>query len=197
MAMRIAYIGMGANIASRAGAPEATLAAAVGRLASLGRVTRRSGLYSTTPVGYAAQPRFTNAAVVLETALAPFELLEALMAIEREFGRDRSTGEANGPRTLDLDILLIGDLVLHEAHLEVPHPRLAERAFVLVPLAEIAPGVVDPRHGKTVAQLLDTLRQYERSDNDGVVRIESESWRAAADGGSGVVRGSGEPDAHG
>lgn len=188
---------MGANIASHAGAPEATLAAALGRLASLGRVTRRSRLYSTTPVGYAAQPRFTNAAIALETAFAPFGLLEGMMAIEREFGRDRSTGMENGPRTLDLDILLIGDLVLHEAHLEVPHPRLAERAFVLVPLAEIAREVVEPRYGKTVAQLLEILRREEKGDIDGVVRIESESWRAAADGGSGVVRGSGEPDAHG
>ncbi len=188
---------MGANLASRTGAPDATLAATILRLASLGRVTRRSGLYSTTPVGYAAQPRFTNAVVALETMLAPFELLEALMALEREFGRDRSKAVINGPRTLDLDILLMGDLVLHEARLEIPHPRLAERAFVLVPLVEIAPEAVDPRHNRTVAQLLNALTQHnsDKGDADGVVRIESEIWRTAAGGGSDGVRGSGESDA--
>lgn len=202
---------MGANLTSRLGTPEAALAAAAVRLGTLGRVTRRSGLYSTTPVGYAAQPRFTNAVVALETALAPFELLEGLMAIEKEFGRDRTKGMLNGPRTLDLDILLMGDFVLHEARLEIPHPRLAERAFVLVPLNEIAPEAVVPRHNRTVAQLLDALTQHnqhnpdnrdnkdDKGDADGVVRIESEIWRAGLDaGGASTVRGgSDEPDAHG
>jgi 2-amino-4-hydroxy-6-hydroxymethyldihydropteridine diphosphokinase len=108
--MRTAYIGMGGNLASWAGAPEATLAAAALRLESLGRVARRSSLYSTAPVGFAAQPRFVNAVVALETELEPRKLLEGLLAIEQEFGRDRSAGIANGPRTLDLDILLFGDL---------------------------------------------------------------------------------------
>src|ERR1700679_2680014 len=128
--MRTAYIGMGANLASWAGAPEATLAAAALRLRSVGRITRRSSLYSTEPVGFAAQPRFVNAVVALETALEPRELLERLLDLEREFGRDRAAGFPNGPRTLDLDILLFDDLKIGEPDLEVPHPRLADRVFV-------------------------------------------------------------------
>jgi len=119
--MRTAYIGMGGNLASWAGAPEATLAAAALRLESLGRVTSRSSLYSTAPVGFAAQPRFVNAVVALETELEPRELLDGLLAIEQEFGRDRAAGFANGPRTLDLDILLLGDLEIREPGLVIPH----------------------------------------------------------------------------
>ena len=101
---------MGGNLASMAGPPEATLAAAALRLESLGRVTRRSSLYSTAPVGFAAQPRFMNAVVALATELGPRELLDGLLVIELEFGRERAAGIANGPRTLDLDILLLGEL---------------------------------------------------------------------------------------
>ena len=108
--MLTAYIALGANLASWAGPPEVTLAAAVERLGSLGRVTARSSLYSTEPVGFAEQPRFVNAVVALETALEPRELLNKLLGIEKEFGRDRSASIPNGPRTLDLDILLIGHL---------------------------------------------------------------------------------------
>src|SRR5271170_2064728 len=108
--MRTAYIGMGANLPSRAGPPAATLAAAAGRLESLGRVVNRSSLYSTEPVGVAGQPRFVNGVVALDTELEPRALLDGLLAIELEFGRDRSAGILNGPRTLDLDILLFGDL---------------------------------------------------------------------------------------
>ncbi len=169
---------MGGNLASCAGKPEATLAAAVLRLESLGRVTARSSLYSTEPVGFAAQPRFLNAVVALETDLAARELLAGLMAIEQEFGRDRSAGIANGPRTLDLDLLLLGDLEIDEPDLEIPHPRLAERAFVLTPLAEIAPDAVVPGQGKSVRQLLGRLRGDGQGDSDAVVRVESVEWDA-------------------
>jgi len=125
--MRTAYIGMGGNLASWAGPPEATLTAAALRLETLGRVTRRSSLYSTAPVGFAGQPRFVNAVIALETELEPRPLLEALLSLEREFGRDRSAGFVNGPRTLDLDLLLIDGLRISEPGLEIPHPRLAER----------------------------------------------------------------------
>jgi 2-amino-4-hydroxy-6-hydroxymethyldihydropteridine diphosphokinase len=165
---------MGGNLASCAGEPESTLAAAVLRLESLGRVVARSSLYSTAPVGFAAQPRFTNAVVALETGLSAQELLRGLMAIEQEFGRDRSAGIANGPRTLDLDLLLLGDLEINEPDLEIPHPRLAERAFVLVPLNEIAPGVVVPRLEKTVAQLLAHLRECSKDESDAVVQLHSD-----------------------
>jgi 2-amino-4-hydroxy-6-hydroxymethyldihydropteridine diphosphokinase len=174
---------MGGNLASLAGMPEATLAAAVVRLERVGRVVRRSSLYSTEPVGLAEQPRFVNAVVALETELEPRALLEGLLEIEQEFGRDRSAGIANGPRTLDLDVLLLGDLRICEAGLEVPHPRLNQRAFVLVPLNEIAPRDLDAGSGKTVSQLLDTLHPNSGGTTDAVVRLESDCWRTGADRG--------------
>jgi len=186
--MRTAYIAMGGNLASWAGAPEATLAAAALRLESLGRVARRSSLYSTAPVGFAEQPRFVNAVVELETELGPRELLEGLLAIEKEFGRDRAEGIKNGPRTLDLDILLLDDLQIceqiGEMGLEIPHLHLAERAFVLVPLCEIAAQVQVPGHGKSVGQLMDSQVSKSRlgahagskGESDAVVRVQSTSW---------------------
>jgi 2-amino-4-hydroxy-6-hydroxymethyldihydropteridine diphosphokinase len=178
--MQTAYIGMGANLPSPAGSPEATLTAAASQLALLGRILIRSSLYSTKPVGFADQPRFLNAVVALATDLAPHTLLDRLLAIELEFGRDRSTGLPKGPRTLDLDILLMGDLFIHEAGLEIPHPRLAERKFVLIPLNEVAPRIVIPRHRKTVAQLLQTLLSRSESEAHAVVSIQSNDWRASA-----------------
>jgi 2-amino-4-hydroxy-6-hydroxymethyldihydropteridine diphosphokinase len=176
--MRTACIGMGGNLASPVGSPEATLAAAALRLQSLGCLAGRSSLYSTAPVGFDAQPRFINSVVALETALAPRELLAGLLAIELEFGRDRSAGIANGPRTLDLDILLFEDLEISEPDLEIPHPRLAERAFVLVPLNEIAPQLIVPGHRQTVAQLLASLYDNANNNSGAVVRVESEAWDA-------------------
>jgi 2-amino-4-hydroxy-6-hydroxymethyldihydropteridine diphosphokinase len=176
--MHTAYIGMGGNLASWAGAPEATLAAAALRLESLGRVARRSSLYNTEPVGFAAQPRFVNAVVELETELSPRELLDGLLAIEQEFGRDRAAGFANGPRTLDLDILLLGDFEISEAGLEIPHPRLAERAFVLVPLCEIAAEVHVPGSEVSVTQLLASLLNGLKGAFDTVVRLPYDAWDA-------------------
>lgn len=178
--MHTAYIGVGANLPGPAGSPEATLAATAVRLGSLGRVVACSSLYSTAPVGFSAQPRFLNAVVALETDLAPHALLDALLGIEQEFGRDRSAGILNGPRTLDLDILLIDGLVLSEPDLEVPHPRLAERGFALIPLHEIAPEARDPRTGATVAQLLQRLASRQRPDPaealESVAPIQSDLW---------------------
>lgn len=199
--MLTAYIGMGANLASQAGPPEATLAAAADRLGSLGRILCRSSLYSTAPVGLADQPRFINAVVALATGLAPRTLLLRLLAIERDFGRDRVSSLPNGPRTLDLDILLLGDLCIHEAGLEIPHARLAEREFVLIPLAEIAPQAIDPRHCKKVAQLLQDLSEKHEAKADAVVPIQSDGWRAGLDGPaqsvSAMRRETREPDPHG
>jgi 2-amino-4-hydroxy-6-hydroxymethyldihydropteridine diphosphokinase len=178
--MLTAYIALGANLASWAGPPEATLSAAAERLEGLGRVTARSSLYSTEPVGFAEQPRFVNAVVVLETELEPRALLNQLLAIEKQFGRDRSASIPNGPRTLDLDILLTGHLEIDEPGLELPHPRLTERVFVLVPLHEIAPNLQIAGRGKTVEELLQSLRESPRGETDAVVRMESDGWRAAA-----------------
>ena len=174
--MHTAYIALGANLPSQAGSPEATLAAAAKRLESLGHVVSRSSLYSTEPVGFAGQPRFINAVVALETDLTPQALLNGLLTIEHEFGRDRSAGIANGPRTLDLDILLFDDLVVSEPDLKIPHPRLQERAFVLVPLNEIAPQVIVPGRGETVAQLLAALSRDPRSDPNAVIRLPCLLW---------------------
>jgi len=174
--MSLAYIALGANLLSSAGPPEATLAAAAERLSALGRITARSSVYSTAPVGFEDQPRFANAVVALETHLSPRDLLDGLHAIEQAFGRDRATSPPNGPRTLDLDILFYGDMVLTESGLEIPHPRLAGRAFVLVPLHEFAPGLRDPRSGKTVAQLLQALTDH--TEQNAVVKIEGDLWAA-------------------
>lgn len=174
--MHTAYIGMGANLPSVAGAPEATLAAAAALLESLGRLVSRSSLYSTEPVGFAAQPRFVNAVIALETDLAPRALLQALLTIEQQFGRDRSSGIANGPRTLDLDILLFNESTLSEPGLEIPHPRLSERTFVLIPLCEVAPRLKVTGSGLTVSQWLDRLREKNGREIDAVVPIQSDSW---------------------
>ncbi len=174
--MHIAYIGMGANLDSPAGAPAATLAAAAEQLALLGSIVARSSLYSTAPVGIREQPRFVNAVVAIETGCAPRALLLSLLAIEKEFGRDRARGVPNGPRTLDLDLLLLGDVVLHEADLDLPHPRLAERAFVLVPLHEIAPQRIEPRSGRTIATLLGALMTDRAEEVRTVLRIADRRW---------------------
>ncbi len=134
-----AYIGLGSNLGDR----WSTLRAAVCQLRALGRVTAVSSLYETEPVGYLDQPWFLNAVVILETALEPQELLQCLLGIERALGRRRSF--PNAPRTLDLDLLLYDAVVIASEDLVVPHPRLHERAFVLIPLLELAPDLVHPQ----------------------------------------------------
>ncbi len=110
------------------------------------RVTARSFLHHTKPVGYADQPDFVNACALVETGLTPRALLEGLLAIEKRHGRVRDI--PNGPRTLDLDIVLYGDSVVHEPGLTIPHPRAHDRPFVLAPLLEVWPDAVIPGHGR-------------------------------------------------
>ena len=147
--MNTAYVALGANL----GDPAATVLAAFGALANISssRVTQTSSLYRTAPVGITEQPEFINAVARLETSLPPETLLEELLDIEQRFGRIR--GERNGPRTLDLDLLLYDDLELDLPRLTLPHPRLHLRAFVLVPLAEVAPSLKIPRRGSLAAWL--------------------------------------------
>ena len=139
-----AFVALGANI----GEPLRQIEAAFAALAALPgtRVLARSSLYRSAPVGYADQPDFINAVAMIETALAPHALLDALLAIERAHGRIREF--PNAPRTLDLDIVLYGDVVLQEPGLTIPHARMLERAFVMLPLAEIAPDAVVPGQGR-------------------------------------------------
>jgi 2-amino-4-hydroxy-6-hydroxymethyldihydropteridine diphosphokinase len=151
--MPTAYVALGSNLENRAH----TLATATERLAGLGRIAARSSLYETEPVGYHEQPAFLNSVVALETELEPIELLHALLAIEREQGRDRSHGVVNGPRTLDLDLLLMGDAIVAGEELTLPHPALTGRRFVLAPLAEIAPHLRHPQRGQTMEELLALL----------------------------------------
>jgi 2-amino-4-hydroxy-6-hydroxymethyldihydropteridine diphosphokinase len=171
---------MGSNLAGPAGSPEATISAAAARLQSLGSLLCRSSLYSTAPVGFANQPRFLNAVVALETERTPRALLDSLLGIEETFGRDRSAGIPNGPRTLDLDILLLGNLTVSEPGLEIPHPRLAQRAFVLVPLNEIAPDLCIPGLTRTVAELFEAFLKSCENEANAVFPIESEIWSMGA-----------------
>jgi 2-amino-4-hydroxy-6-hydroxymethyldihydropteridine diphosphokinase len=128
--------------------------AEVGALPST-RLLARSALYRTAPVGFFDQPAFINACALVETALGPRELLGALLAIERRHGRVRDV--PNGPRTLDLDIVLYGDLLLHEHGLTLPHPRAHERAFVLAPLLDVWPDAIIPGRG-AAASFRDAVR---------------------------------------
>ena len=136
---------------------EANLREAVERVAALGEVLAVSSFYDTAPVGFTEQPRFLNGAILLETELEPVELMRALLGTERAMGRDRAAAPAKGPRVIDLDLLLMGDAVMATSELTLPHPGMAERRFVLEPLAEISPGMVDPVSGRTVRELLERL----------------------------------------
>ncbi|MBB3277228.1 MULTISPECIES: 2-amino-4-hydroxy-6-hydroxymethyldihydropteridine diphosphokinase [unclassified Pseudoxanthomonas] len=140
-----AFVGLGANL----GDARATLLAAAARLAWLPdtECVAVSRLYRTPAWGLEAQPDFINAVAMLRTSLEPLALLEHLLAIEREFGRDRAREQRWGPRRLDLDLLLFGDRVLDVPGLQLPHPRLHERAFALVPLLELAPDIRIPGVG--------------------------------------------------
>lgn len=184
--MQIAYVGMGSNLASHAGSPEATLTAAAERLESLGQVVGRSSLYSTEPVGFAEQPRFINAVVALHTDLTARDLLFGLFRIEQEFGRDRSRAIRNGPRTLDLDILVYGDEQISEPGLEIPHPRMEEREFVVIPLAEIASDDPKADTPEIIRRLLRKSLTRSPGQSNAVVLLQSDIWHASrsSDAGS-------------
>jgi 2-amino-4-hydroxy-6-hydroxymethyldihydropteridine diphosphokinase len=151
---RVAAIALGSNLASEWGDRAANLREAVRRVKRLGQVRAVSRFYDTAPVGYTDQPNFLNAAMLLETELEPVELMRALLAVERAMGRDRAAAVAKGPRVIDLDLLLMDDVVMVTEALTLPHPAMAQRRFVLEPLKQIAPTLVDPLSGRTVAEML-------------------------------------------
>lgn len=146
--MATAYLGLGSNLGDR----ERNIARALQRLGRTMAIEQVSSIYQTEPMGYREQPWFLNAVCQVSTDLDPFSLLRLVKQIEVELGRVPSF--ANAPRVIDIDILFYGDEVVAAESLTIPHPRLAERLFVLVPLAEIAPGLVHPLARKTIKQLL-------------------------------------------
>ncbi len=158
-------VGLGSNLGERA----AHLGAALVGLRGLGRVTAISSLYDTEPLG-PPQPHFLNAAVRFDTTLTPGAVLAGLLEIERREGRMRR--ERWGPRTLDLDLLWIAGTVLAEPQLTVPHARLSERAFALLPLLEVAPDAVDPRTGLRYHDVLTALP----GGAAGVRRLSEATW---------------------
>lgn len=156
------YLGLGTNLGDRL----ANLRAAVVALGELGQVVRLSSVFETAPLYVTDQPAFFNMAVCLDTPLSPQTLLVRLKALETELGR--VTSRRYGPRLIDLDILLHGELVVEQPDLSIPHPRLTERRFALAPLAEIAAEVIHPLTRRSIRQLLDSLPL---ADDDAVMVV--------------------------
>jgi 2-amino-4-hydroxy-6-hydroxymethyldihydropteridine diphosphokinase len=159
--LKTVYLGLGSNV----GDPEANLREALDRLETEGiRIVRRSSLYETEPQDIRDQPWFLNAAVEAKTDLFPLQLLARIQSIERAMGRRRVMPK--GPRNIDIDILFYGRSVIHTTELETPHPRIAQRRFVLEPLSEIAAEFRHPLNGKTAREMLASL------EPQGVRRLE-------------------------
>ena len=160
--MATAYLGLGSNLGHR----EANIKSALKMLGQGPRILEVSSLYETEPMGYKDQPWFLNLVCSIETDLSPQALLNLVKAIERNLGRKPTL--RFGPRPIDIDILFYDDLILDSPDVTIPHPRLLERAFVLVPLKEIAPDLVHPASGLTIEELLARVEKPER------VRLYSE-----------------------
>jgi 2-amino-4-hydroxy-6-hydroxymethyldihydropteridine diphosphokinase len=147
------FLSLGTNLGDRA----ANLRSAISALAPAMRVVRESSIYETAPWGFEDQSYFLNMVVEAETDLAPLDLLKYLKTLETELGRTPTF--RYGPRLIDLDILFYDELILQKPELTIPHPRLHERAFVLVPLADLAPNFIHPVLQKTIQQLLDNINR--------------------------------------
>ena len=157
------YLGLGSNMGNR----QDNLDRALDLLSQRLRIGEVSSIYDTEPIGNVNQPRFLNLVCQVYTRLAPRELLALAKGIELKLGR--ALGKSNAPRPIDIDILFYGDLVIETPELVIPHPRLTERAFVLVPLTEIAPDLVHPVSGKTVKELMSAVTEVQ-----GVLKWEND-----------------------
>ncbi len=155
--MATAYLGLGSNLDDR----EANIASALKMLGQETQIVKVSSLYETEPVGHKDQPWFLNCVCSVETDLSPRALLKFVKAIERKLGRKPT--RRFGPRLIDIDILFYDSLVFDSPELTIPHPRLVERAFVLVPLKEIAPNLVHPLSGLAIEELLERAEKLERT----------------------------------
>jgi 2-amino-4-hydroxy-6-hydroxymethyldihydropteridine diphosphokinase len=151
----IVYLGLGSNLGDR----KANLQAAVEAMEPVARLLAASPIYETPPWGYLAQPDFLNQVIRVETDQSPSELLVYMKDLETRLGRTATV--RYGPRTIDIDILFYDDLILDEPGLTIPHPRIQGRAFVLVPLADLAPDMIHPLEGKTISAMLE---QVDRSE---------------------------------
>jgi 2-amino-4-hydroxy-6-hydroxymethyldihydropteridine diphosphokinase len=151
----IVYLSLGSNI----GDLQANLRTAIYKLGALGEVVVVSSFYETEPVDVAGQPWFLNCVVAMRTHLSPQGFLSELLGIEQEMGRHRT--QPKGPRLIDIDILLFGDAVIHEPQLDIPHPAMHQRRFVLEPLAEIAPETLHPTLHHSVQELLQALPPHQ------------------------------------
>lgn len=149
--MATAYLGLGSNLGDK----KQNLTQALRLLSSRVKIMKMSSVYETEPVGYSEQPLFFNIVCQVSTTLSPQELLRFAKEIEYQMGRKASF--RNAPRIIDIDMLFYDDQIIHTEELTVPHPHLTERAFVLVPFAEIGPGFVHPEKKKNIAQLLNNL----------------------------------------
>ena len=158
------YLSLGSNLGDR----EAHLLDARDRLTDIGRIAAVSSFYETAPVEFIEQPWFLNCVVALETDLTPQQLMRSILRIEEIMGRQRVLKK--GPRLIDIDVLLFGDITLDSPEVTVPHPAMSERRFVLEPLAEIAPALRHPVSNKTILELCDSLPSGQR-----VRRIENRS----------------------
>ena len=166
--MSKAFVALGSNLNGDLDSPASQVIRAFQAIDNLpkAKLIKQSSLYQSEPVGYENQPDFINAVAEINTQLTPEALLDALLSIENEAGRERTF--SNAPRVLDLDLLLYDDLVLHTNKLTLPHPRMHERGFVLLPLAEIAPDLIIP-NGGNVVKLAETyknqgIKKYKNPD---------------------------------
>jgi 2-amino-4-hydroxy-6-hydroxymethyldihydropteridine diphosphokinase len=153
MDMHHVYLSLGSNLGDR----ECNLEESTRQISEFAVIKKSSGIYETEPWGLKDQPRFLNQVILVETKLAPEELLSHLKTIEQKMGRKKTVHY--GPRLIDLDILFYDDLLLKTPDLIIPHPHITERAFVLVPLAEIAPNMIHPQHNKTIRELLKAVEK--------------------------------------